>query len=507
MIKQRIMMVVISASIGFNADAQFFLGLRSSAYGGVTNVDYNPAIADNPFLVDVNLIAVAANVNNNYIGLSKNVIYHHSDFSDPNFQADYLKERVNGLAKNAYIGAQVTGPLSFMFSFGKKGNKNKNAIAFTYHTNFAMNIDHVTEVLARTAYYGVGPKADTVTHFLGKQLSNANISIKSAVWNDYGITYSRVVYDKGEHMVKVGGTMKLLQPIAGAYADGSNLNYQFTEYNTLTISKSYFNYAYSQGLVSSNGYSPQNVKSNLSAYLGDMLAYKYANPTAAADLGAVYEWRPDKESMRCSGVDRDYSKTRYKVALGFSIIDFGAMQFRRGQYSANFMADVQGWDVGNVKFPNGIQSVDDTIRSRFRLLKTNSYFTLWLPTRFNIFVDYNIAKGFGVNGSAMVSPDMSPQHSMLHQVTTFTVTPKYDIVWAGAYLPLSVDVMGNVSWGATVRIGPLIIGTADLLGFFAKKYVYNADIHAALKVSIPYMAKHNKGKTKLDKVNCFFKSS
>ena len=117
------------------------------------------------------------------------------------------------------------------------------------------------------------------------------------------------------------------------------------------------------------------------------------------------------------------------------------------------------------------------------------------------------AKGFGVNGSAMISPDMSPDHTMLHQVTTFTATPKYDMTWFGAYLPLSVDVMGNVSLGMTLRAGPLIIGTADLLGFFAKKYVYNADIHAALKVTIPYTAKTKKQKTKLDNISCFYKKA
>jgi hypothetical protein len=96
---------------------------------------------------------------------------------------------------------------------------------------------------------------------------------------------------------------------------------------------------------------------------------------------------------------------------------------------------------------------------------------------------------------------------MLHQVSTFTVTPKYDIVWVGAYLPLSVDVMGNISWGATLRIGPLIIGTEDLLGLFAKKYVYNTDIHAALKVTIPYTVKHDRTKTKSDIIKCFFRNS
>jgi hypothetical protein len=82
---------------------------------------------------------------------------------------------------------------------------------------------------------------------------------------------------------------------------------------------------------------------------------------------------------------------------------------------------------------------------------------------------------------------------MLHQVTTFTINPKYDYKWVGVYLPLSVDVMGNIEWGATLRLGPLVIGSADLLGFFIKKYAYNADIHAAIKISIPQLSKCRKG--------------
>ena len=32
--------------------------LKASQFGGVTNVSFNPAIADNPFLVDINLVGV-----------------------------------------------------------------------------------------------------------------------------------------------------------------------------------------------------------------------------------------------------------------------------------------------------------------------------------------------------------------------------------------------------------------------------------------------------------------
>lgn len=494
--KKYMLLFIISATGICNLKAQFFLGLRGSPYGGVTNVDYNPAIANSPFLVDINLIAVGATVNNNYVGVSRQAILHPSLFGSANFQEDFLHERINGRDKDAYAGAQLTGPLSFMFQFGRKGHKRQNAIAFTYHANIIANAENVNETLARIAYYGLGTNAENATHFLGQSLSNANLGLKAAAWNDYGITYSRVVLDAGANLLKVGGTLKLEQPLAGGYLQVSNLNYRWPEYDLLSINRTSVNYAYSTGMFTSKGYSAPVISAALPGYLNNMFGFKYGSPTAAVDMGAIYEWRPDRNKYTadlncdCQNLkDRD----RYKLAAGFSVMDFGALRFNRGQYSENFYANINNWEVANDKFPNGLQSVDDTIRSRFQTLPGKSYFTLWLPTRFNIFVDYFFYKDFGVTVATMVSPDMSPTQNMLHEVTTFSVTPKYDMRWIGVYLPLSYDVYGNFGLGATLRLGPLTIGTQDLLGLFVKKYVYNADIHASLKITIPYQKLCKKG--------------
>ena len=494
--KKYLLLSVVSAFCIANLHAQFFLGLRGSPYGGVTNVDYNPAIANSPFLVDINLIAVAATVNNNYVGIARKAILHPALFNDANFQQDFMHERVNGRNKNAYVGAQLTGPLSFMFSFGRKNHKSENAIAFTYHMNVVGNVENVNETLARIAYYGLGTSAQTATNFLGQSLSNANLGLKGAAWNDFGITYSRVVWDKGENLIKVGGTLKLLQPLVGAYAQISNLNYKWPEYGLLSINRTSVSYAYSEGLITSKGYSASAISQALPGYLNNVFGTKYGTPTAAADMGAVYEWHPDRSKYSadyncdCQSLkDRD----KYKLAVGFSIIDFGALRFKRGEYSQNFYANINNWQVVGDKFPNGLQSLDDTIQSRFQVLPTKGYFTVWLPTRFNIFIDYNIYKDFGVTVATTVSPDMSPTQNMLTQVTTISVTPKYDSKWIGVYLPLSYDVNGNFSLGTTLRLGPLTIGTQDLLGLFVKKYIYNADIHASLKITIPYHGICKKG--------------
>lgn len=466
------------------ANAQFFLGLRGSAYGGITNVNYNPAMANSPFLVDINLISAAATINNNYVGIDRKALLHPSYFNRPDFQTSYLHERVNGKNKSGYFGAQIQGPLSFMFSFGPKKNRYLNAIGFSYHANAVFNADNITEVFARTAYHGLGTQANALTHYMGAELHNGNLSLKGAIWNDFGITYSRVVYNKRQSLIKVGGTFKLLQPIAGGYGYVRNLNYQWSEYDLLSIRNTEAKYAYSDGLTSSSGNTAQAGPMN---YLREAMAFKAGKPTAAIDLGMVYEWWPDKSKdavMDCHCEDFS-EKKRYKLAVGFAMMDLGALRLKRSADSRDFYADIQNWNVGNAQYPDGLQSLDDTIQARFVQQNGSAYFTVWLPTRFNLYVDYNIWKDFGVTVSAMISPNMSPQWRMVHHVTTFALTGKYENKWIGVYLPLSYDVNGNFSIGTTLRLGPLTIGTQDLLGLFAKKYVYNADIHAALKITIP----------------------
>ncbi len=464
--------------------AQFFQGLRSSPFGGVTNVPYNPAIADNRFIADVNLVNLAMNVNNNYVGVARKALFSKGAFSDSNFQDTYLKERLNGKQKYAYIGMQAQLPLSFMCSWGKK--TNNNAFAFTSHFNSITNLDNVDETFARIAYYGVGYKAENLLSFIDKPLNDKNLSAKTMTWIDYGLTYSRVVYEKGDHMIKVGGTLKLLQGIAGGYVYAKDLKYKWQDYDTLSVFKTNVDYKYSEGLISSKGFATDNA----SNFAGDLFKFKYAAPSIAVDLGIIYEWRPDKDKykyqMDCEDWWR-YDLNRYKLAAGFSLIDFGAINFKTGQYSGNFTADLENWYVKDAAFPDGLQSIDDTISARFILTHDGKKtFRMWLPTRFNLFVDYNIGLGFGVNANATISTNMAPNRNMVHQVTTFTLTPKYDHAWFGFYLPLSYDVLGNINLGTSLRIGPLIVGTQDILGLFAKKHLYNADIHLALKITIPY---------------------
>jgi hypothetical protein len=220
---QKIYFLVALLALTTFAKAQYNEVLRASNFGGVTNVNWNPAIADNRMKFDMNLITFGLGLTNNYVGVSNQAILKANSLTG-DFQTNYMKERLNGKSKNIQQYLQVQGPLSFMYSWGKN-RSNKNAIAVTWNINEVTNTSGVSEKLARISYYGLGYKADSLTGFNYDNLNNKNLAVRAMVWNDYGITYSRVVLEKNAHFLKAGGTLKILQGLASAYMYSNNIDY------------------------------------------------------------------------------------------------------------------------------------------------------------------------------------------------------------------------------------------------------------------------------------------
>ncbi len=451
--------------------------LKASQFGGITNVSFNPAIADNPFLVDINLVSAGVGFENNYIGISPKTFTNHSLFNDPNFQADQLTERLNGDPKKLFLGMQVQGPLSFMVSFGKKRN-NKNAIGFSYHANSIVNIDGVGERFARSAYYGLGNKADSITGFDYQNLSNQNLSVKALAWADMGITYSRVLYDEGAHMLKAGVTGKAIIGLAGGYISSNNINYKIRGYDTLDIYNSDISYGHSAALSNAQSLTASDILNGKSKV------------SFGADLGVVYEWRPDKDKYQ---YDYDCQKwylndvKKYKLSVGFSVIDIGRVMFAQPNDVSSYHANVVGWDVANSGI-NSVNSFDSVVHNTngFSAIKANS-FKMWLPTRFNLYIDYNIYKGIGLNLNGIISPTLAKQDNQVHYPTSVALTPKYDMKWFGVYIPLTYNEFGNFGAGAGLRAGPLFVTSSNLITAFAYKATYAINIQAGVKITIPYL--------------------
>ena len=67
-------------------------------------------------------------------------------------------------------------------------------------------------------------------------------------WAEYGLSYARVLKEDGEHFLKAGVTVKLLQGLEAAYLNIKNLDFNFTTSDTLSLFKSEVSYGHSANL-------------------------------------------------------------------------------------------------------------------------------------------------------------------------------------------------------------------------------------------------------------------
>ena len=139
--------------------------------------------------------------------------------------------------RGIYINYQID-LLNFAFHI-----KPNIAVGFSAKSRMIANIDDIDPKLAKLAENGL----DFASLF-NLQLNDKIVTANVMAWNEYGINYSQIVSDKGQHFFKAGGRVKLLQGIASAYAYTDELDYELLNKDTATTLRGNFQYGYSQNI-------------------------------------------------------------------------------------------------------------------------------------------------------------------------------------------------------------------------------------------------------------------
>ena len=462
-------MTLISFCI--TSHAQPFLGYLSSNYSGVHGVMLQPAsIVDSRYLVDINLVAANATILNNYIALKRSFIrdvrndrdYDTKDFDE--FKTRYLYEQQNADKKFLLVSQQTMGP-SIMFPINEK-----NSLAFTSRFRTKIHVDNIAPALAKLMYEELNYPL-----LWNTSLENEAFSIQAMSWAEYGLTYGREIFTINDHYLKAAVSVKLLQGLGAAYLYVDNLNYNFLNDNILSL----FNSQVSYGHSSSFEFDENNVN------------YRFvSNPTIGFDMGAVYEWRPNQEKYRYdmdgkTGLNRrDLNK--YKIKVGFSLLDFGRMKFDKGDQSADFNADIDQYDISNFNIAS-VSEFNDSLAGLFGFNPLDEgEFNMNLPSAISFQIDYNIWKDFYVNFTPFIAIKRNKNDNKVRESTVFSIAPRYDYKWFGLGIPFSVNLDEGKNLGVNLRLGPLVVGTADFLSFGGKKRIFGANIFAAIRIPIPF---------------------
>lgn len=469
----KIIVALFLLSLNITAYGQF-LGLRASNFGGVNNVNYNPAIADNKYKLDINVFITDFTAANNYVALSG------KPFNYNNFDSETrVTEKLTGKRKFGYISSTTQLPLSFLLTFGKD-KKNNQAIAVTSHINAVISVDNLHEPLARNIRWGWGTDAfNRIGDFTGVNNSVKNMGIKSMMWADLGITYSRVIIDKEKHFLKAGATIKLIKGLAAGYAYSKTFNYNFPNLDTFQITNTEVKAGTTKNL---DYYTDNGAYEANSFFTKDMLNNSISKWTVAGDFAVVYEFRKNKEEHKYTMDCKDYyssEKDKHFIQVGLSVINLGRIAFRKSDnvydYNITEFTTTEKFDQ-NTLFTTWLNGGTKDANN-------SSIFKMWLPTTINAWADFNLYKGMGVNVAAQINP-IPQRKNNVHHLSIVSVTPKYEHKWVGAYMPIAVDQLANVQWGLGLRLGPVYIASQDIFTYMIKKNKTHLNIQFGIRASI-----------------------
>jgi outer membrane protein OmpA-like peptidoglycan-associated protein len=293
-------------------------------------------------------------------------------------------------------------------------------------------------------------------------------------WMEYGVTYGREIFQINDHYLKGAVTLKLLQGLGAAYLYVDELDYNFTNDDTLSLFNSDVKYGHSTNFE----FDTENFK------------YQFiSDPTVGLDFGLVYEWRKDKEKYTYdmdgqTGLYRK-DKNKYKLKVGVSVLDIGRVRYQKGDVSANFLANIDDYYIGDFEI-GSVEDFNDTLDKNFDFTQdAGDYFRMKLPTSMSLQVDYNIWRGFYANFTAFGSFRRQGQESKLRNQSMFSIAPRFEHKWFDFAVPVIFNTDGMFMLGSSMRLGVLFFGTNNVLAF-AQNDVYGADFYMGLKVPIPY---------------------
>lgn len=487
-----LMLIVICSIFCKSSIAQDFLGISTGNYAGVTGLMLQPAsIVDSRYKFDVNLFSTGINFSNNYLLVNRDALlkFNKDNYGDYNtFKEKYLTQASLGSNEKAYFNVtnRTQMPLSFMATTGKK-----SAIALNIQSRSMIQGRDIPQGLASLAYNGFTPGANAT----GVDASGFNILALN--WIEVGFTYGRVLYSNEKNFLKVAFTGKYLGGVSSLYLGSNDLRMGINRDSTFNFNTSNTQYSHNKNADFNNIFD-RNFSPDASSF--------------GFDAGLVYEYRGniDKFKYISRNDEKSYEKERrdvnkYMFKLGISLLDAGKFNFNKPASVSSFSGNINNWDIRNQRFSK-IADFDTALAHRTTALPNDpKSYSVYLPTAMSIQLDIRFIRGFYLNFMSYNSVKLNSDNYHFNNYDYYTITPRWESRNFGIYIPYTfgnhqqLDAYKDNLLGATVRIGPLFIGSSNLGTMAFNKNLKAADVHVGLKIGFTY-GKPNKASMFLDKI-------
>ena len=436
--------------------AQSYIGYLSDNYSGVHGVISNPAnIVDSRFKTDFNIAGASAFFGNDYYGVKL------GDVLDTDFDFD---ENGNKSAKNEnnLLGnADVLGP-SFMFNINPT-----NSIALFTRGRIGYGINKING----QTYESVANGFDESEDFL---VNEDDFYLTANAWAEIGLSYATVLVNKDQHFLKGGLSLKYLQGLGNAYASGSDVNVAYD------ADGSDLGGGNTTGSIASQGEVSYGHSQNISEDFDDFELEIVDGATGfGADLGFIYEWRPDYASYNSTNGQTFKHLNKYKLKVGLSLTDIGSINYKNGTENIyNITGTVNEDDFEDQ------ETIEELLENLYTQTGSGASSKWMLPTALNLNVDYNLSKRFYLNLNGDLSLSSATKTNVSRMANTVSLTPRFESKWFSFYMPVGIVQGSGAQWGAGLRAGPLYIGSGSVLSLLVSDNSKAADIYAGLKIPI-----------------------
>jgi len=481
--------VVLSTTL---LKAQFQLGHSLSNYSGANAIYSNPANAvDSRFRFYMNAFDFGFHASNDYINLRGE--YHPlalvpgfdrvyripSPYTASDYPREWIVEDLNGKPKNLFLQTEMR-LLNALVNIN-----DKNAIGIGYRFRGVMQVTNVSETLARIMYTGFNTEDEL---FQSGELSTSQIytensfNINVLATSELSFTYAREILHTDGHYLKGGITAKYFMPHYAMYIRNSDIDIQVFNNDSIILDNTDIEYGYVNESYLSDGFSPTALGGSL-----------------GADIGFVYEWRPDYKKYRYKMNNRTYddrSKNKYKLKVAFSINDIGSVNISNDDYARAYklrkasdillenIEDTVNYYLNIIDRGGALTAADSVMADFIGFESSSTSFQMKLPTYLNLNVDYSLTEHFYLN-LTWIQSLRNKQVNGLRGFSLLAFTPRAEWKWFEFSMPLQLTQdYSKFRMGMYLRGGPFWIGTDNLSSLISKTDIRGADVYMGLALPI-----------------------
>lgn len=475
-----------------NLKAQQISQIGLSNYGKANAMYLNPSFtAYSKLRWQVNVAGFWVNANNNYLSLHlpysiyriprRIPVAYQTESGNPRFDKSWLREHLNGNAKQISVASEVYGPA---FS------ANYKSWTFGVFTQAAAGVRLVKlpENLAHALFNELDSSKGAYSLFNsyaqgGLNKFNAFSSTANSRIN-LGINLAKKIQLDFDRELLFGVNIKKVWGLPGYYLSVDAMQAQALSTDSVV-------------------FSPTNIK-----------LYDYSNGRGngwGTDIGATYIYH--KKDIHRNGVYAE-NKSNYFAKFGLSILDIGRIKYQ--DVSVTSLALLQSTGINlNSNFGNSVRQSGDYLAMADSFLnqfgsvqKSKETVYVGLPSRMVASADFQLKEKFYV--AAMLSQSLRKRNSIhAHAQSYLMVSPRYESRYFEFSLPALLEYdYRSVRLGASMRVGPFFIGSNSLVSFVNSKGLRDADLFAGIAFgnSLPWKKgaklKGRKQRVSKDKSGC-----